>query len=151
MKPDLDRFLEVASAHVLMRTAPATGGGYEQGSTMVLGLLLTQLREEVDRAAARRVEENRELRRLFAEAASAGGAVEDPALRERLAASAAGEDTDLAVSALERSNALLRALLIDLHAHVETLESAAARRVEAAIWRELVASTERRKLSMGPY
>ncbi|MBW2374169.1 MAG: hypothetical protein JRF70_16705, partial [Deltaproteobacteria bacterium] len=96
----------------------------------------------------RRVEENRELRRLFAEAAPA---VEDAELRARLEAAAAGSDEDLAVSALEASNSVLRVLLIELHAHVEELDSDAARGVEQAIWRELVASTERRRLAMGPF
>ena len=49
------------------------------------------------------------------------------------------------------SNCALRALLIDLHVHVEELDSQAARSLEAEIWRELVASTERRKLGIGPF
>ncbi len=57
----------------------------------------------------------------------------------------------ICVSDLERSNAELRSLLIELHAHVETLEAPEARRIEAAIWRELVTSTERRALAIGPF
>jgi hypothetical protein len=57
----------------------------------------------------------------------------------------------LLVPELEAGNRALRALLIELHAHVEGLESAEARRIEAAIWRELAASTQRRKLSLGPF
>ena len=36
MKPDVDRFMEVAAAHVVMRVAPKLGPGYEQSSMLVL-------------------------------------------------------------------------------------------------------------------
>ena len=52
---------------------------------------------------------------------------------------------------LESANGALRGLLIELHAHIEELASPEAGRIEASIWRELAASTERRKLSLGPY
>lgn len=148
MKPDPARFLGVAATHLMTQTAPALGPGYEQSNANVLALMLLAVGEELERAAARRVEENGELRRIFAEAVSV---VEDARLRDRLEASAASTEESLAVSALETANAALRALLVELHAHVETLDSPEARRVEAAIWSELVASTERRKLGMGPF
>jgi hypothetical protein len=147
VKPDPGRFLQVAAAHLLAKTAPALGPGYEQSTVSVLSVMLLELEGEFERAAARRVEENRALRVLFADAA---GAVEDAALGARLREAAAGGDASLLVHDLERSNAALRGLLIELHAHVETLGSAGARRLEAAIWRELVASTERRRLLFGP-
>jgi hypothetical protein len=147
LKPDVGRFLEVAMAHLLGRTVPALSG-YDQSSVMLLATLLGSVREEFERAAARRVAENRELRRLFAEAVSC---VEDAGLEARLREAAAKEDVDLAVSALEAANAGLRELLIELHAHVEELGSEAARGVEAAIWRELQESTERRRLGLGPF
>jgi len=148
MRPDLDRFLEVATAHLMVDVAPALDSGYAQSNTMVLGLMLGALREELERVAARRVEENCVLRGLFRDAS---GCVEDAALGQRLEAAAASEEPSLLVSDLERSNCALRALLIELHAHVETLDSAEARRIEEAIWRELAASTERRRLSIGPF
>ncbi len=146
MKPEPTRFIEVAAAHLMLKTAPALGGGYEQASTLVLGMLLNALGEEFDRAAAWRVEENRALRGIFADAAPV---VADTGLAERLEVAARGEDASLAVSDLERSNAGLRGLLIELHARVEELPGADARRIEFEIWRELAASTERRKLAMG--
>jgi hypothetical protein len=148
MRPEPTRFLGVAAGHLMLKTAAALGDGYDQSSISVMGLMLTQLAEEFDRAAARRVEENRELRRIFAESAPV---VADDALRGKLAQAARGEDANLAVSALEENNCELRALLIDLHAHVEELDSEAARSLEAEIWRELVTSTERRKLGIGPF
>ena len=148
MRPEPTRFLSVAAGHLMGKTAAALGDGYEQSSVSVMGLMLTQLAEEFDRAAARRVEENRTLREIFAQAIDD---VADDDLRAKLAEAASGDDPDLAVAALEQSNCELRALLIELHAHVEELDSPAARDLEAEIWRELVASTERRKLGIGPF
>jgi len=148
MMPSHDRFLEVAAAHLMLKVGPALESGYEQSSAIVLGLMLTTLREEFERAAARRVEENDALRDLFAEAAPA---VEDAELRSRLEEDAASREASFAVSELEQSNARLRSRLIELHAYVETLGGSDARRIEDAIWRELVASTERRKLAMGTF
>ncbi len=148
MRPELDRFLEVAAGHLMAQVAPALGSGYEQSSTMVLGLMLGAVREEHDRAASRRIEENRLLRALFADALAC---VEDARLSSQLEAAAAGEESSLLVSDLERSNCELRALLIELHVHVETLDTSEAQRVEQAIWSELAASTERRRLAIGPF
>ncbi len=147
MKPEPARFLEVAAAHLMTKTAPAITSSYEQASAALLSGLLMALNQEFERAAARRVEENRALRVLFSDAAPLA---QDGALRERLERAACGAEMSFAVSDLERANAELRALLIDLHAHVEQVDSPQARRVEAAIWRELVRSTERRRLDMGP-
>ena len=147
MKPEVGRFLEVAMGHLLGRVGPALSG-YDQSSVMLLATMLGSVREEFDRAAARRVVENEALRALFAEAAPV---VEQEGLGERLREAAAEEDRDLAVPALEAANVRLRELLIELHVHVEGLHSEAARALESAIWRELAASTERRKLALGPF
>ncbi len=143
MKPDPGRFLEVAAAHLLQKTAPAADSGYERGSLAIMAGMLGSVRLELERAAARRVEENRELRRIFADATRV---VADAGLRDRLEAARASEQSSLLVSALERENDALRALLIELHAHVEELDSPGAREIERVIWSELVASTERRQL-----
>lgn len=148
MKPDPQRMIEVTAAHLMLRTAPALEKGYEQSSVGLLAVLLLAVREEYDRSAARRVEENRALRALFADAVRVVGEGE---LAKRLEAAAHGEDPSLVISELERTNAGLRALLIELHARVEEIDSAEARRIEAAIWAELVASTERRRLSLGTF
>jgi len=148
VKPDVDKLLEVAAGHLMTRLAPALGAGYEQSNTAALGVLLLALREEVERGAQRRVQENHELRRLFRKAAPA---IADAGLRERLVAAAATHDTSLAVSDLERDNATLRGLLVELHVHVEELDSPKARRLEDEIWRELAASTERRRLSIAVF
>ena len=148
MKPDVSRLLDVAMAHLLGRTAPSLPAGYEQSSVAVLAAMLAEVKLEFERAAARRAEENAALRRLFAEAAPI---VADAALGERLEAAAASTDPGLLVSELESANAWLRGLLIELHAHVEAQESPAARRLEEAIWSELAASTERRRMGIGAF
>ena len=147
MKPDAAHALERVLQALLTEVAPAVEPAYRKATVTVHAMILLAIREEVDRAAARRFEENRALRALFAEAAPA---VAERALRERVAAAAASADASLLVPELDESNRALRALLIELHAHVEAQRGEAARRIEDAIWRELAASTERRKLSFGP-
>jgi len=90
----------------------------------------------------------RELRRIFT---AASEVVESGELRRKLEDAARGEDASLGVSDLERGNADLRGLLIELHAHVEELGSESSRALEQEIWRELAASTERRKLAIGTF
>jgi hypothetical protein len=148
MKPDPGLVLERALQALLVEIAPSVTPPYRQATVTMQAMLLSVVREEMDRAAARRVEENGALRVLFAEALPA---VREAGLRERLAAAAASADASLRVPDLDAANQALRALLIELHAHVEGLEGPAARAVEAAIWRELAASTERRKLAIAPF
>ena len=145
MKPDIARFLEVVVGHLMTKIAPALGPGYDQSNLMAGGAMLLAVRHEFERAAARRAEENNALRRLFSEATAA---VQDTELRKRLKEGAASQDTSLLVSDLERGNSELRDLLIDLHTHIEALDSPQARRTEDDIWQELSASTERRSLPM---
>jgi hypothetical protein len=145
VKPDVDRLLEVAAVDLIGKIGPALPTPYEQSTTAALGALLLATREEFERGAARRIEENRVLRGLFAESL---GAVEDGDLRPRLENAAHGADEDFTIGGLEAANAALRGLLVELHAHVETLDTPAAQRIDEAIWSELVASTERRKLSL---
>lgn len=145
MKPDVSRFLEVVVGYLMTKTAPALDTGYDQSTLMVGGVLLLAVRHEFERAAARRVEENDALRRLFADAAPT---VQDIELRKRLEEAAAGQDASLLIANLERGNTDLRGLLIDLHAHIEALDSPQARHIEDGIWQELSASTERRSLPM---
>jgi hypothetical protein len=148
MKPDPQRVLEQTALHLALDTAPAVQPRYRQAGVSMLSGLLIAVREEFDRAAARRVEENSALRELFERGANV---LADDALAGRLREAAASRDESLLVPALEASNQALRALLIALHAHVETLATPEARALDAAIWRELAASTERRKLSLGAF
>jgi hypothetical protein len=148
VKPEPSHALERVMQALFTELMPAVQPSYRQASVAMHAMLLGAIREEMDRAAARRVEENCALRALFADASAA---VEDAALGTQLREAAAGADESLLVPELEASNRALRVLLIALHAHLETLRGDAARRVEAAIWQELVRSTERRKLGIGPF
>ncbi|MFC3067676.1 hypothetical protein [Phenylobacterium soli] len=97
----------------------------ERASDLGLTAMLLALAAEVwDTAAHRLVEENRSLRVLLDDS---------------------GEDQDLRVSVLQKENERLRAKLIEAHV---AAEKAGDTRREQAIWAELRASTERRKLSV---
>ena len=148
MKPDVTKLLEIVSARLLFDVAPNVQPSYRQSSVGITGMLLTMVREETERAAARRVDENAALRALFGRAA---GQVGDTELRRKLAEAAASRDPSLLLSELEGANAALRALLIELHAHVEEQSAPWARALDAEIWKELVVSTERRRLSLAPF
>ena len=148
MKPDSARMLDVFAVHLMTKIAPALPQAYQQGDVSLLGIMLLAVKEETERAASRRIEENAALRRLFETAAPR---VQDATLRERLAEAASSADPGLTISELECANIALRDLLIDLHAHVEELDSPEARRLDQDIWHELAQSTERRRLSMGAF
>lgn len=148
MKPDVDRLLEVGAVALMTKMGPALPSSYEQSSAGALGVLLLAVREEFERGAARRAEENAAIRALFEQAESV---VSDEALGIRLRAAREAAPAALTISALEAENATLRGLLIELHAHVETLEGAEADALVEAIWDELVRSTERRKLAMAVF
>jgi hypothetical protein len=148
MKPEIERVLEVCAIGLMGDVAPHVSPSYRQATVLSTAVVLTSVREELDRIAERRILENRALRELFRDALPA---VEDAGLRERLATAAAEREDGYKISQLEAANAGLRGLLIELHVHVESLDSPAARRVESGIWRELQASTERRKLSLDSF
>jgi FKBP-type peptidyl-prolyl cis-trans isomerase (trigger factor) len=148
MKPDVDLTLQLIAASLMSEVAPKISDDYTQRNSMLTAMLLQIAAEEWDRAAARRVEENRALRRLFAEAAPE---IEDRELRARLEAASEEAEESVRISDLNRSSDRLRELLIELHAHLEEIDSENARRIEAAIWEELRVSTERRAVSVAPF
>jgi hypothetical protein len=148
VKPDVGTVLDVVAGKLLIEISPAVAPGYQRNSVALTGLLLGMVREEWERSAARRVEENAALRALFARAAAV---VADAVLRGRLEAAASGREDSFLISELEKSNQALRALLIEVHAHVESLVTPAARALDDEIWRELSASTERRRFALAPF
>ena len=148
MKPDVPVALQKLSMTLLTEIAPAVGVDYLQRNSALAAIMLQMAAEEFDRAAARLVEENTALRTLFG---NASPGVTDAALRERLERASSGSDPDLRISALDRANRDLRALVIELHAHVEERSDAVSKRIEAAIWVELRRSTERRAFPLAPF
>ena len=146
MKPDVGTVLDVVGGKLLLEIAPAVQASYQRQSVALTGILLTMVKEEWERSAARRVEENAALRALFGRAVAA-----DAGLRGRLAEAAQGAEAGFAISQLEQSNQALRKLLIELHAHIESLDTPEARALDDEIWRELAASTERRRFALAPF
>ena len=143
MKPVVDNVLQGCFATLLMEVAPHLGAEYSVGDVSVMGLMLCMTAEEYDRAAEVRTEDNAEMRSIFAEAASQ---IEDADLRRRLGEASETRDVSLRISALDKTNDDLKAVLIDLQAWLEGQGGDWAAHIERRIWKHLVDSSERRKL-----
>lgn len=124
MTPEIPMVLSELALLAMRNAAPEVPDGERQTALALAAMLLGVAAEVWDSAADNLVRENRALAILLPDTASEG---------------------DLKLSALRAENARLRRLLIAAHAAAE--DAADARR-QAAIWAELVASTERRKLSI---
>jgi len=120
MIPPVAAVMQTLAISLMTEIGPQVEPEYQQKNLTMLAMLLMMASEEWDRAVARRVEENAELRRIFGAAAAC---VDDGALRARLEKAAAGTDDSLLVSDLDRSNDALRELLIALHERVEALDT----------------------------
>jgi hypothetical protein len=147
MKPEVDQVLRAAASQLLTELAPSLPDAYARANVEAIAALLVAAAEEYDRATHVRVEENRSLRRIFAQY---GPLVPEAGLRERLAAAAVEEDPSLHVSDLNAANDRLRALVIEFHALVENIDEEWARRANRAVWAELAASVSRRAISVYP-
>lgn len=124
MNPEVPAVLMQLAA-VVGRSAMPDVPPAERASDLGLTAMLLAIAAEVwDGAAHRLVAENRALRALL---------------------DLSGSDDDLRLSALKPENDRLRALLIEAHVAAEQAGDTAR---QAAIWAELVESTERRKLSI---
>lgn len=114
-------------AGLLMKNAMPGVPEPERASDLGLSAMLLMVAAEIwDGQAHILVEENRAVRALLGEA---------------------GEDRDLHLAALGAENDRLRGALIQAHAAAEAADDTA---LQDAIWAELTASTERRKLSTAP-
>ena len=124
MTPEVPAVLMQLAAVVARSAAPDVPEA-ERASDLAISAMLLSIAAEVwDGAAAGLVEENRALRALLGEA---------------------GADEDLRISALKAANDALRAKLIAAQIAAERAGDTAR---QDAIWAELAASTERRKLSV---
>ena len=144
MMPSVALVLNGLARTMLMDLLPQTTHAYAAQTLQLSAALTMMCAQEFDRAAARLVEENRALAQLFADAAPV---VTDTALRADLQSAPADAPT-LLVSALQEHNRALRALLVRLHVHVETIDSPGARAIEQRVWTELAESVRRRHLDM---
>jgi len=111
-------------AQLLMRNAAPDVPDAERASALGLSAMLLSIAAETwDAAAERLVKENRALAALLGDAAA---------------------EDDFRLSVLQAENARLHGLLIAAHVAAEAAGDTAR---QDEIWAELVASTERRKLS----
>jgi len=149
---NLDPLEVLRSASVGMLDGSMLGPreGYEQASSLVFGLALGIVADQLENAAANLVEENDVMRGLFEEALAIPG-LGSAALRARWEAAGNGKEGSLRVGALRESNDALRDLLGELLSATEGLESADVRHLEGHIWDELNRSTERRAVAIAPF
>ncbi len=145
MKPAVPKALNGVAATLRGRVLAELESPFTRSALGTGARVLDMVAQEFDRAAARLVAENAAMRDIFAAAESV---VTEPRLRERLAREVGSQrPVDLHVSALQTENDRLRALLIDLHAHAESINSVEARALIDLIWEELRRSVERRRFA----
>lgn len=113
MKPSPDLVLNQAFAKIAMEMGPALPAGYGQGSATTTGVLLLLVAQEFNRAADIRAKENAAMRAVFAGAAVGGD------FGDRLKVAAGEREADLNLATLDKANAALKTLLIELHTHAE--------------------------------
>jgi len=143
MKPEVDQILSISAGQLLATAVPLLPNNYAQGSTSVLAFMMFFCAQEYERGAEIRACENSEMRELFGELSAN---VTDRELKEKITTAALSADSSLLISALDKSNADLRKLLIALQVHFEERGDAEARACEKRIWKVLKASAERRFL-----
>jgi hypothetical protein len=124
MTPDVPSVLYELAQLLVRNAAPGVPDGERANALGLSSLLLSVAAEVWDGAAEALVQENRTLAALLGDAAA---------------------EADLRLSRLRAENARLRALLIAAHVAAEAAGDVGR---EEAIWAELRASTERRKLSI---
>jgi hypothetical protein len=123
MTPEVPAVLMQLAQITTRNAAPGVPEGERASDLGLITALLGVAAEVWDGAAQNLVVENRALRALLGEM---------------------GADDDFRISALKAANEALRSKLIAAHIAAEQAGDAAR---QDAIWAELVASTERRKLS----
>lgn len=122
-------------AGIAIRNADPSVHPADRASALGLSAALLGMAAEVwDGMADRLAAENAAIRKILAK---------DPAYAEL----AGGAETSLRISVLKAANDKLRGALIELQAAAEAQGDEA---LNEEIWRELVASTERRKLMASP-
>ncbi len=144
MKPSADYILQMVAGTLMTRYVPMMTEEKAKAELGLSALLIGVVSEEMERAVARRVEENREVRGVFSRFLHVVG---DEGLKARLSKAAQGQETDYRVSAMDKANCELLALLTEFHAHVEGLEGEDARAAEEAVWQALENWTKRREFA----
>jgi hypothetical protein len=146
MKPGLEMLLPGLAGTLAMRVMPELPpDSYALGDARITGALLLMIAQQAEQAADVLATENAAVRALFADAARAPLA---PKFVEALAVAAATKDESLRITALEAGNAALTALMITLHAEVETRSEAWAQALDRSIWAILRKGAEARMLEL---
>ncbi|MGV8996795.1 MAG: hypothetical protein ACOH12_07615 [Parvibaculaceae bacterium] len=143
MKPEVTNVMQGYVGTLFGSILPNLNSEYSMGDTSLMALSFMMMAQEFDRAADIRLQENEDMRALFAHAADV---VDNEKLSAALRAAGAGTDASLRVHVLNAANDELKAVLIELHAYVEASSAHWAPELEMRIWSVLCAGTERRKL-----
>jgi hypothetical protein len=142
MRPPCDHILRTLGMVLATKYMPLLETDHARAEMGLTALILGVISEEFERVAHRRIEENREMRRIFKNAVSVAT---DMDLKKRLAEASEKTEVDFHTSALDQLNCELQKVLIDLHAHMEDIEGAEARDMEETIWQELEKRVQRRE------
>jgi len=145
MRPNCEHILNASAMLLATKFMPQLAEDIGQKELGLTAMLLGVVSEEFDRAASRRIEENKGLRKLFSLAIDV---VEDNELKNRLKEATGFAEENFLISALDKLNIDLLRLFIGLHSHIETLEGSDARRIEKAVWQELAVYTKRREFAV---
>lgn len=146
MRPQGDHILRTVAMTLNENFLPMLETEYAKSQLTLTSILMAMVAQEFDRAVHRRVEENRELIKIFS---AAVGVVKDENLKKRLQAASEKTTNDYTVTFLDKLNCELLEILIDLHAHIEEIEGEDARKINAAIWDELEKAIKRRGFALG--
>lgn len=141
MTPSVSEVMRGCAAALSQPPSPDAGPDYFASRVGMISMLANLAAQEAEHAAAAALAENADIRALFAEAGAYDGA-----LGGRLGAAAKETDNDLSLSALDRVNARLRRLLIELHVSTENAGDAAMNRSILALYVKMAAG---RRLQMG--
>ncbi len=142
MRPQCDHILRTLGMVLATKYMPMLESEHARAEMGLTALILGVISEEFERVAHRRIEENREMRKIFKKAVSV---VKNEDLKSRLKDASEKTEVDFHTSALDKLNCELQEVFIDLHAHVEELEGPEARDMEETIWQELEKRVHRRE------
>jgi hypothetical protein len=147
VRPEVPVVLENHATRLAERIMPQLSG-FDANSAAMMSAMLKMVAEEWDRSAAWRIEENAAIRALLKAAAPI---VADPGFASRLETLAARVDSDFHLKKLDAANNELRETLTALHAHIETLHTPEAKKVDGSIWAELRCSVDRRRVRLANF
>jgi hypothetical protein len=145
MKPNAGQIVATSAGQLMMQVAPQLTDSYAQANAGLIGMILSFCANEFENGADMRMRENNEMRDLLA---SLEPHIDESKLRTRLGGVMAGRDASLKISELDKTNAELRKLFIDVHAHLEELPTLDAKTQIRRIWAMLSAHAERRVLKL---